>query len=192
MKAFDTLCIIGAHAKDFLRKRLCRDILPKLLSVLEYHASNSKRITRSHRDDIKLPMALKSTSQNSIAYRHSVVFKLQRNVLSGLGPLLYDLDVKRNDHISVCKCLVQYLSNRQPAEFQEAAANSFRYLIKIDTDLTWLEITRVWCPVSVISPKSYPGNCQISKSLKNIHLGGNTDANSEYASNCKKLLRDCV
>lgn len=192
MKAFDTLCIIGAHAKDFLRKRFCKDILPKLLSILGYHASYSKRITISHGDNIKLPMGFTNKPQNSIAYKHSVAFKLQRNVLYGLGPLLQDLDVKRNDHILVCKSLIQYLSNRQPAELQEATVNLFRHLIKIDIDLTWLEITRVWCHESVVCPKGVSGDSQVSKSLKNIYLGRSNDSNSEYASNCKKLLKECA
>lgn len=195
-KAFDTLCIIASHSKDFLRKRFSKEILPKLLTVLRHQASFStstrtKSSYSSKSSHIHLPGGFESTlDSDSSAYSYTVTYKLQKSVLLSLGQLLKSIDVNKKELDSVCTSLLPYLSSRQDVQLQDAAYALFEHMISIDRDIVWLSLTSVWCPMSTLAPLQ-PLNYQIGARLRTIHLAGNTSTDSEYYTNISKLLKIC-
>nr|XP_039265003.1 TELO2-interacting protein 1 homolog [Styela clava] len=194
MKAFDTLCVIASYSKDFLRKRFCKEILPKLLSVLEIQAKKSvglsKRPISGGVTSITIPWHLTMTpSQDTVAYMHSVAFKLQQKALKGLGPLLRNIEIDRTDLIKVCQTCLPYLSSKQPHQLQIDAISLFQTLFTIDRDVTWLQLVGLWCTESTLKPPEYLSAHPMGRNLQTIYLGGTTDQKSEFAVNVKKLLQ---
>lgn len=70
------LCTLGETCGDFLRRRVSKEILPKLSSSLARQA----------------PISGKATP----VYTHTMAYKLQLAVLQGLGSLCQRLDLGRN------------------------------------------------------------------------------------------------
>lgn len=71
--SLQVLCVLGESCGDFLRKRVSKEVLPRLTSSLSRQAETSARAG---------PM-----------YTHTLAYKLQLAVLQGLGPLCVRLDL---------------------------------------------------------------------------------------------------
>ncbi|KAL0157593.1 hypothetical protein M9458_045669, partial [Cirrhinus mrigala] len=67
------LCVLGESCGDFLRKRVSKEVLPRLTSSLVKQAEVSAR--------------------SGPVYTHMLAYKLQLAVLQGLGPLCVKLDL---------------------------------------------------------------------------------------------------
>ncbi|KAJ0064795.1 hypothetical protein NL108_013240, partial [Boleophthalmus pectinirostris] len=100
LRAFRVLCTLGETCGDFLRRRVSKEVLPKLSSSLLLQAPVSARA--------------------GPVYTHTLAFKLQLAVLEGLGSLCQRLDLGEEDLNKVCEACLLYLSCRQPARLQEA------------------------------------------------------------------------
>lgn len=70
------LCVLGQSCGDFLRKRVSKEVLPRLTSSLMKQAEISAR--------------------SGPAYTHTLAYKLQLAVLQGLGPLCVSLDLSKS------------------------------------------------------------------------------------------------
>lgn len=79
------LCTLGETCGDFLRRRVSKEILPKLCSSLEHQA----------------PVSAKAGP----VYTHTMAYKLQLAVLQGLGSLCQQLDLG--------KCIQTLTSHRK-------------------------------------------------------------------------------
>ncbi|CAK8678703.1 unnamed protein product [Clavelina lepadiformis] len=168
-RAFDIICLIASYSGDFIRRRLTKDVLPKLLDFLKNHSKSVKLIGRDAQ----------------IAFKHSTVFKLQRDILNKLGPLLVAATVSFDDiHETFSVCYV-FLNAKQPQELQDAAVNLFRNLIRIDPDSMWLSLSNIYSPTSTFEHLNF------TSGLQTIQISESTNVNSEFAKNIGSLLKLC-
>ena len=84
---------------DFMKRRVIKDVLPKLLSLLEKQAVVSLKASEG--------------------YTHSQAFKLQHASLEGLGRLCKQLDISEQHLDDVTRVCCSYLSSRQPMDLQK-------------------------------------------------------------------------
>ncbi|XP_035513147.1 TELO2-interacting protein 1 homolog [Morone saxatilis] len=161
LRAFRVLCTLGETCGDFLRRRVSKEILPKLSSSLARQA----------------PISAKAGP----VYTHTLSYKLQLAVLQGLGSLCQRLDLGEADLDGVCEACLPYLSCRQPIRLQEASLSVFQHLIQVDPDTFWFTLNELHCPSSYIPP--HPD-------LQPIQLNGMGRPRDEYSDNVLKLLRE--
>lgn len=107
-RAFAVACSLSALGKDFLRQRAIGSVLAEALKFLKAHATETK-----------------SKMDSPEAYRHTQLFKLQYEVLSGLGDLSLNLQFEEKTRHEVMAALYKYLHDDSKPELREAAQNSF-------------------------------------------------------------------
>ncbi|XP_017266686.1 TELO2-interacting protein 1 homolog [Kryptolebias marmoratus] len=161
LRAFRVLCTLGETCGDFLRRRVSKEVLPKLSSSLARQA----------------PISAKAGP----VYTHTLAYKLQLAVLQGLGSLCHRLDLGEADLDAVCEACLPYLSCRQPVRLQEACLSVFRHLIQVDPDTFWFTLNELHCPSSYTPP--HPD-------LHPVQLSGMGRPRDEYSDNVLKLLRE--
>ncbi|XP_059190062.1 TELO2-interacting protein 1 homolog [Centropristis striata] len=161
LRAFRVLCTLGETCGDFLRRRVSKEVLPKLSSSLVRQA----------------PISAKAGP----VYAHTLAYKLQLAVLQGLGSLCRRLDLGEADLDSVCEACLPYLSCRQPIRLQEASISVFQHLIQVDPDAFWFTLNELHCPCSYTPP--HPD-------LQPVQLNGAGRPRDEYSDNVLKLLRE--
>lgn len=159
LRAFRVLCTLGDACGDFLRRRVSKEVLPKLCSSLLRQAPVSARA--------------------GPVYSHTLAFKLQLAVLQGLGSLCQRLDLGEDDLDKVCEACIPYLSCRQPARLQVACLSVFRHLIQEDPDTFWFTLNEVHCPSDLTPP--HP-------ELQSVCLSGMGRPRDEYTDNVVKLF----
>lgn len=161
LRAFRMLCTLGETCGDFLRRRVSKEVLPKLCSSLTRQA----------------PISAKAGP----IYTHTLVYKLQLAVLEGLGSLCQRLELGEADRDVVCEACLPYLSSRQPIRLQEASLSVFQHLIQVDPDALWFTLNELHCPFSYVPP--HPD-------LQPVQLNGMGRQRDEYSDNVLKLLRE--
>ncbi|XP_061128137.1 TELO2-interacting protein 1 homolog [Syngnathus typhle] len=161
LRAFRVLCTLGHTCGDFLRRRVSKEVLPKLTSSLVKQASIS--------------------AKSGPVYTHTLAYKLQLTVLEGLGSLCQSLDLDEEDLDIVCDACLPYLSCRQPIGLQQACLSVFHHLIQVDPDAFWLTLNEIHCPSSFVPP--HPD-------LQPVQLSGMGRPRDEYSDNVLKLLRE--
>ncbi|XP_042347878.1 TELO2-interacting protein 1 homolog [Plectropomus leopardus] len=161
LRAFRVLCTLGETCCDFLRRRVSKEVLPKLTSSLARQA----------------PISAKAGP----VYTHTLAYKLQLAVLQGLGSLCQRLDLGEADLDAVCEACLPYLSCRQPIRLQEASMSVFQHLIQVDPDAFWFTLNELHCPSSYIPP--HPD-------LHPVQLNGLDRPRDEYSDNVLKLIRE--
>ncbi|KAM7410883.1 hypothetical protein PAMA_021041 [Pampus argenteus] len=161
LRAFRVLCTLGETCGDFLRRRVSKEVLPKLSSSLARQA----------------PISAKAGP----VYTHTLAYKLQLAVLQGLGSLCQRLDLGEAELEAVCEACLPYLSCRQPIRLQEACLSVFRHLIQVDPDAYWFTLNELHCPSSYVPP--HPD-------LQPVQLNGMGRPRDEYSDNVLKLLRE--
>ncbi|XP_056241832.1 TELO2-interacting protein 1 homolog [Seriola aureovittata] len=161
LRAFRVLCTLGETCGDFLRRRVSKEVLPKLSSSLGRQA----------------PISAKAGP----VYTHTVSYKLQLAILQGLGSLCQRLDLGEAELDAVCEACLPYLSCRQPFPLQEACLSVFRHLIQVDPDNFWFTLNELHCPSSYTPP--HPD-------LQPVQLSGMGRPRDEYSDNVLKLLRE--
>ncbi|XP_061528376.1 TELO2-interacting protein 1 homolog [Phycodurus eques] len=159
LRAFRVLCTLGRTCGDFLRRRVSKEILPKLSSSLAHQA----------------PVSAKAGP----VYTHTLAYKLQLAVLEGLGSLCQSLDLAEADLDVVCEACLPYLSCRQPVRLQQACLSVFHHLIQVDPDTFWLTLNELHCPSSFVPP--HPD-------LQPVRLSGMGRPRDEYSDNVLTLL----
>uniref|UniRef100_A0AAV2LWN5 TELO2-interacting protein 1 homolog n=1 Tax=Knipowitschia caucasica TaxID=637954 RepID=A0AAV2LWN5_KNICA len=161
LRAFRVLCVLGESCGDFLRRRVSKEVLPKLSGSLLRQAPVSARA--------------------GPVYAHTLAFKLQLAVLEGLGSLCRRLDLGEEDLDKVCEACLLYLSCRQPVRLQEASLSVFRNLIQVDPDMFWFVLNELHCPWDFTPP--HPD-------LQPVRLSGMGRPRDEYTDNVVKLLKE--
>ncbi|XP_078616748.1 TELO2-interacting protein 1 homolog [Branchiostoma floridae x Branchiostoma japonicum] len=159
LKAFGTLCMMGRVCGDFIRKRVVKEVWPKVTTFLTNQAK----------------ISMKAGS----AYAHTVAHRLQSAILAGLGPLCLQLGVGETEVDMIACACVPYLSARQPTKLQEGACSVFDALVQLEPDAVWLTLCDVYCPVLPQPP--HP--C-----FSHVKVSGSTSEKSEYANNVTHLL----
>ncbi|XP_028309921.1 TELO2-interacting protein 1 homolog [Gouania willdenowi] len=161
LRAFRVLCTLGEKCGDFLRRRVSKEVLPKLSAFLARQA----------------PISAKAGP----VYTHTLAYKLQLAVLQGLGSLCHRLELGEADLEAVCDACIPYLSCRQPIRLQVACLSVFRHLIQVDPDAFWFTLNELHCPFTYTPP--HPD-------LQPIKLSGMNRPRDEYTDNVLKLLRE--
>ncbi|KAM9856010.1 TELO2-interacting protein 1 homolog [Aulostomus maculatus] len=161
LRAFRVLCTLGETCGDFLKRRVSKEVLPKLSSSLAHQA----------------PISAKAGP----VYTHTLAYKLQLAVLQGLGSLCWRLDLGEADLDAVSEACLPYLSCRQPIRLQEAGLSVFRQLIQVDPDAVWFTLNELHCPCAYVPP--HPD-------LQPVQLSGMGRPRDEYSDNVLKLLRE--
>ncbi|XP_068200077.1 TELO2-interacting protein 1 homolog isoform X2 [Antennarius striatus] len=161
LRAFRVLCTLGEVCGDFLRRRVSKEILPKLNASLTRQA----------------PVSAKAGP----VYTHTMAYKLQLAVLQGLGSLCQRLDLGEADLEVVCEACLPYLSSRQPVRLQDASLSVFKHLIQVDPDALWFTLNELHCPSHYVPP--HP-------ELQPVQLNGMGRRRDEYSDNVLKLLRE--
>ncbi|XP_034001082.1 TELO2-interacting protein 1 homolog [Trematomus bernacchii] len=161
LRAFRVLCTLGETCGDFLRRRVSKEVLPKLSSSLLRQAPTSAKA--------------------GPVYTHTLNYKLQLAVLQGLGSLCQRLSLGDAELDAVCEACLPYLSCRQPIRLQEAAISVFQHLIQVDPDAFWFTLNELHCPSSYTPP--HPD-------LHPIQLSGMGRARDEFSDNALRLLRE--
>ncbi|KAJ8257310.1 hypothetical protein GJAV_G00184220 [Gymnothorax javanicus] len=161
LRAFQVLCTLGETCGDFLRKRVSKEVLPKLTGSLLRQA----------------PVSAKAGP----IYTHTLAYKLQLAILQGLGSLCVRLDLVDTDLESVSEACLPYLSNRQPLRLQEACISVFQRLIQVDPDSVWLTLNELHCPFPYEPPQL---------DLSHVMLAGMGQPRTAYTDNVLKLLQD--
>ncbi|XP_072552810.1 TELO2-interacting protein 1 homolog [Salminus brasiliensis] len=160
-QAFRVLCVLGETCGDFLRKRVSKEVLPRLTSALSRQAETSAR--------------------SGPLYTHTLAYKLQLAVLQGLGPLCVRLDLVDSDLDHISEACLPYLSCRQPIRLQEACLSVFQHLLQVDPDACWFTLSEVCCPVAHEPPHTH---------LFPVRLSGMGRPRNEYTDNALKLLHE--
>lgn len=112
-KSFSVACALASFGKDFLRQRAIGSVLANALNFLLSNAQETK-----------------SKAECSEAYRHTQVFKLQLEILSGLGELCYNLQFGEKTRFEVMAAIYRYLHENAISELREAAKNAFIRMAK--------------------------------------------------------------
>ncbi|XP_028266811.1 TELO2-interacting protein 1 homolog [Parambassis ranga] len=161
LRAFRVLCTLGETCGDFLRRRVSKEVLPKLSTSLAQQA----------------PISAKAGP----IYTRTLAYKLQLAVLEGLGSLCQRLELGEADLDAVSEACLPYLSCRQPIRLQEACLSVFRHLIQVDPDAFWFTLNELHCSSAYIPP--HPD-------LQPVLLNGMGKPRDEYSDNVLKLLRE--
>ncbi|XP_077867574.1 TELO2-interacting protein 1 homolog [Saccoglossus kowalevskii] len=161
IQAFHTLCVMGSICGDFIRRRVVKDIWPKLIAFLNSQSA----------------ISLKSGP----AYKHTVGYKKQLAFLNGIGKLSEMIDLPENECLSTLTSCISYLSNKQPGSLQQAASCTFQSFINIEPDMTWLVLNDIYTPINTLKPP-----CQ---GFSEIKFAGSNSQDSEFAENVGILLK---
>ncbi|XP_066558712.1 TELO2-interacting protein 1 homolog [Amia ocellicauda] len=159
LRAFQVLCTLGETCGDFLRRRVSKDVLPRLTASLVKQA----------------PLSAKAGP----IFTHTLAYKLQLAVLEGLGDLCLRLDLADSDLDAVSEACLPYLSFRQPPKLQEACLSVFQHLIQVDPDAVWFTLNEIYCPY--VYESTHPD-------LHTLLLSGMGKQRNEFTDNILKLL----
>nr|CAD7258809.1 unnamed protein product [Timema shepardi] len=121
-RSFELLRVLAQLARDFIRTRTLSVVLPSLCKFLIETAPTSRK------KDI------------GSAYRFTQVYKLQRELLDGLGEVATHLDLAEKELDNVLETVFPYLSNQQPQPLQEGCIKLLKQLAKLDADVVWLKL----------------------------------------------------
>ncbi|XP_052760793.1 TELO2-interacting protein 1 homolog [Mya arenaria] len=161
IKALDVLQTMCRCAGDFVRHRIVKDVLPKLASFLKSQAEISVHAGSS--------------------YQFTVNYKLQMAILTSIGPIAQQTEIRGSDlDLIVCSCL-PYLHIRQPTTLQKTCIECCMRLASIAPDLLWLKLCSVYCPKAYIPPD---GNFIQSKGLTQ------PSSSNPYSGNVTIVLRE--
>ncbi|CAG9769438.1 unnamed protein product [Ceutorhynchus assimilis] len=112
-------------SKDFIHRRFIQELLPRLKDILEKSAQTSY------------------LKDKGSTYRYSQNYKLQVELLSKIGPILYDVDVMPETISDVIDKVQFYLSDKQPKELQAAAVGFFKMMLIYDMNAVKTKIITI-------------------------------------------------
>ncbi|KAJ9575488.1 hypothetical protein L9F63_007646 [Diploptera punctata] len=162
-RSFGLLCILAKTAKDFIRSRTLKQVLPTLCQFLNKSAQESKK------------------KDKGSTYRFTQIFKLQKELLSNIGDVIIYLGLSEREIDQVLSSACPYLSNLQPLPLQHACVDLFKKIATIDRDAVWLKVVNLWSPFQVLEPP-FTG-------LQTIKIMQNGNQNNEqFKKNVEEIL----
>ena len=159
LKATEVLVTMADVCRDFLRRRVSKEVWPLLMNKLEQMASTS---------------CVAGTS-----YQHTSKYKLQKILLDKAATLADKLEMTANDHERLVHACIPYLDCRQPQELQTKSITCLKTLAPSHADLLWLLLQQIQSDLSVQPPHV---------SLKLYKFPSHQTA-VHYQSNTKLLLK---
>ena len=122
-KAVEVLHVLCQVCRDFLRKRVSKEIWPTLTSRLKALASESSNAGK--------------------LYFQSQRYKLQRAILSHVGYFSRELELSSVDLELLIHACVPYLSREQPDNLRQHAMECLRALIHYEADILWAVLSQL-------------------------------------------------
>lgn len=162
-RAFLCLLSISETCGDFIRHRTLKEVLPKILSFLKSQAKQSYK------------------KDKSFAYKITIGFKIQLDVLYGIGQLAFNLDLRDKDLWPIIIEIIPYCSIYHPTELQEAALSALKKLSEVDLSAVLYYVLMTFSHNPFISHDEHKTFSCLSLSC---------DAKKEYEKNLTKLLKD--
>uniref|UniRef100_A0A6P8IMY9 TELO2-interacting protein 1 homolog isoform X2 n=1 Tax=Actinia tenebrosa TaxID=6105 RepID=A0A6P8IMY9_ACTTE len=160
IKAIDVITTMAECSGDFMRRRVIKDVIPRLLTYLNKQAEVSVKA--------------------GPVYTHSQAYKLQVASLKGLGRLCKQLEISELQlDAAACVCSL-YLSCRQPVDLQQIALQIFEIFFTLEPDVMWLILNNMFCPQVPQPPHPM---------FAEVKLAGVKPECKEFASNITSLLR---
>lgn len=115
--SFQLLVTLARLAKEFIRMRTVKEVLPNILELME------TLLKQSYLKD------------KGSAYRYSQAYKLQIRILDNLAMVVVNLDIDDTNMNKVFNCICLYLSDKQPVPLQDAATRSLKVLAEFDCEM---------------------------------------------------------
>lgn len=122
-KAVEVLHVLCQVCRDFLRKRVSKEIWPALTSRLKALASESSNVGK--------------------LYFQTQRYKLQRAILSHVGYFSRELELSSIDLELLIHACVPYLSRDQPDNLRQHAMECLRALIHYEADILWAVLSQL-------------------------------------------------
>lgn len=132
LKATEGLVTMADVCKDFLRRRVSKEVWPLLMNKLEQLVSTSRIAGAS--------------------YRHTASYKLQRAVLDNAAILANKLEMTADDHEKLAHACIPYLDCHQPLELQVMCRKCLEILTIHHADLIWLLLQQIQSDHNVKPP----------------------------------------
>lgn len=123
LKATEVLVMMADVCRDFLRRRVSKEVWPLLMNKLEQLASTSRTA--------------------GATYRHTSNYKLQRAVLDNAAVLANKLEMTADDHERLAHACIPYMDYHQPLELQAKCKTCLETLAVCHADLLWLLLQQI-------------------------------------------------
>jgi len=123
LKATEVLITMADVCRDFLRRRVSKEVWPLLMKKLQQLASTS--------------------STAGASYWHTSNYKLQKTVLDSAAILAHKLEMSADDHEKLAHACIPYLNCHQPLELQAKCRICLEMLAVYHPDLLWLLLQQI-------------------------------------------------
>ena len=164
--AFELVYTVSTLAKDFVRQRFVKTVLPNIIRFID-----------AQQQGLCTPTTESSTLKTSLA------FKLLKRLLHVLGKLLVECQVPLNEYKEICFKCIPLLSSKLPLEVQEATLELFKHMITTNADFIFVVLLKE-CSQSVVLKKPEP-------SFKLVKFCPRKNISNNYAKNVNLLLELC-
>lgn len=131
LKATEVLVTMADVCREFLRRRVSKEVWPLLMNKLEQLASVSRTA--------------------GTGYRHTANYKLQKAVLDNAAMLANKLEMTADDHEKLAHACIPYLDCHQPLELQAKCRTCLEKMAACHADLLWLLLQQIQ-PDNIIQP----------------------------------------
>lgn len=158
-KAIEVIKTMAIVCQDFLRRRVVKEVWPKLIQSLEQLLPGSRN-----------PSAI---------YQYSFEYKLLIMIIRVISQLCVQLGVSVSECEEAVVACVTYLSSHTPKEIQRVCVETLSVLAKYDPDMIWIVIVQLSPDLFLSSPPHH--------SLKHIKLP--QCSTEEYFENLKELFQ---
>jgi len=146
---------------DFIRARTVKEVLPKIQSFL------------------KTQSELSFKKDKASAYRFTIAYQFQLDILSSIGSIAINLDLNQKDLWQLIVQVIPYLNALQPLPLQESAIVALKKFAELDANSVFYYLKMTYSPTDV----SHNDN----RTFPTFKFG---HSKNEYMKNVTKLLND--
>lgn len=159
-RSFHCLQIMSRTCRDFIRVRTIKEVIPRIVSFLRSQSKVSFKKDRAS------------------AYRFTVGYQFQMDILSGIGAIAVELDLRDKELWQLIVEIIPYVSTYQPIPLQESAVSALKTISRADV-----------CSVLYYLKMTYSSDKTISHNDSNTYSELTFGQNDkQFATNIKKLL----
>ena len=156
-KAVELLHVLTKTCRDFLRRRVSKEIWPSLTRRLK-------------------SLAVESSNPNEL-YHQSQLFKLQKMILEHIGHFTKELDLSGEDVEMVVHACVPYFSPDQPLCLQSTAAECVKEVSRFYPDVVWFVLVQLtsqelppppcvnFKPLNIVKVACHPKSSELAEQI---------------------------
>ncbi|XP_027842762.2 TELO2-interacting protein 1 homolog [Aphis gossypii] len=161
-EAFNVLTTMASTAKDFIRSRSLKQVLPTITERLASSAKQSRKVAKGS------------------VYFTSHKYKMQYTILSGLADFVLNLNFFEKDMHDVSNSVAYYLDKDQPIELQNKSKEFYKKLYEKHSDFVWIYLQSLYVdeyeyksdnerlPTIKVYSSSLFNKCNISKNVSEL------------------------